>query len=177
MRIISRKEAVAQGLKRYFTGRRCVNGHCAERSLRSECVQCAREKNRAWYARNIEGERARCLAYRNSNIERCRENSRAYNQANLDRGATIARNRRARRRKNGGSHTLKDISEILLMQNGKCAYCRISLNSVRHVDHILPLALGGSNGRENLQILCVPCNKTKSAKHPIDFARSKGLLL
>lgn len=46
-----------------------------------------------------------------------------------------------------------------------------------HVDHIQPLALGGSNDKTNLQLLCPTCNTKKSAKHPIDFMQSRGLLL
>ena len=40
-----------------------------------------------------------------------------------------------------------------------------------------PLALGGSNDKANLQLLCPTCNAKKSAKHPIDFMQSRGLLL
>jgi 5-methylcytosine-specific restriction endonuclease McrA len=77
-----------------------------------------------------------------------------------------------------GSHTAADIAEILKAQGGRCAYCRTSLNRAKkHVDHIVPLALGGSNGRANLQIACAACNQSKSARDPVTFAQSIGLLL
>jgi 5-methylcytosine-specific restriction endonuclease McrA len=47
----------------------------------------------------------------------------------------------------------------------------------RHVDHILPLALGGDNRRKNIQLLCPTCNLSKGAHHPIDHAQRNGLLL
>jgi hypothetical protein len=43
MEIISRKEAKILGLKRYFTGKACVNGHITERTVSSEgCMECSR---------------------------------------------------------------------------------------------------------------------------------------
>ncbi len=36
--------------------------------------------------------------------------------------------------------------------------------ATEEVDHIRPLSAGGSNARSNLQGLCVPCHKEKSAR-------------
>jgi 5-methylcytosine-specific restriction endonuclease McrA len=44
------------------------------------------------------------------------------------------------------------------------------------VDHVLPLSRGGSNGPENLQLLCPKCNLVKGSRHPDDWARENGLL-
>jgi 5-methylcytosine-specific restriction protein A len=46
-------------------------------------------------------------------------------------------------------------------------FCRVCLNNGRHVasdvvDHIKPLAWGGSDERSNKQALCVPCHDAKS---------------
>ena len=41
MKIITRKEAIEQGLKRYYTGKPCKNGHVAERKTSSyACCEC-----------------------------------------------------------------------------------------------------------------------------------------
>jgi len=46
-RVISRAEARAQGLKRYFTGELCANGHIAERKVAGrQCVKCDLERGR-----------------------------------------------------------------------------------------------------------------------------------
>lgn len=43
--VISRKVALERGLSRYFTGKPCVNGHKAERNVRShDCVECNRAR-------------------------------------------------------------------------------------------------------------------------------------
>ncbi|MDZ7969242.1 MAG: HNH endonuclease [Nostoc sp. DedSLP03] len=47
-------------------------------------------------------------------------------------------------------------------QSCHCIFSKTELN----VDHIIPLALGGSNDLSNLQTLCRDCNKKK--KHRID---------
>ena len=42
-KLISRKEAVALGLKFYFTGEPCINGHQAKRRTRvGQCMECDR---------------------------------------------------------------------------------------------------------------------------------------
>jgi hypothetical protein len=46
--ILSREEAKALGLERYFTGKPCRNGHIAERSMRGVCLECRSE----WFAKH-----------------------------------------------------------------------------------------------------------------------------
>ena len=49
MERISRKEAKQQGLKYYFTGEPCSNGHISERLVRDyNCCECAAEHNANW---------------------------------------------------------------------------------------------------------------------------------
>ena len=43
----------------------------------------------------------------------------------------------------------------------QCRICKASGVKLE-VDHIVPLSLGGSNDMDNLQALCVPCNRGKS---------------
>ena len=62
MQIISRKEAIAQGLSRYFTGEPCGHGHIDERYVSGKtCRAC--QKMRDWqYSRIYKAKLA--LAYR-----------------------------------------------------------------------------------------------------------------
>jgi 5-methylcytosine-specific restriction endonuclease McrA len=77
--------------------------------------------------------------------------------------------RRALKRGNGGTHTAADISSQFTRQKGLCFYCHEKLLAY-HVDHVMPLVRGGSNGPENLVIACPSCNMRKNARHPMDFA-------
>jgi 5-methylcytosine-specific restriction endonuclease McrA len=86
--------------------------------------------------------------------------------------------RRARALEAGGEFTAEDIRKLYALQRGRCIYCRKRL-PIRKMqpDHIKPLARGGSNGPENIQLGCGPCNQRKHATDPFVFARKLGRLL
>ena len=48
---------------------------------------------------------------------------------------------------------------ILLRAKGRCMKCGSGKNL--EIDHVVPLAKGGSNRLENLQLLCQRCNRMK----------------
>jgi len=46
-----------------------------------------------------------------------------------------------------------------------CQHCGASLFEIEpHIDHIVPLAKGGTNDESNLQALCAPCNLAKGTQ-------------
>jgi 5-methylcytosine-specific restriction endonuclease McrA len=59
----------------------------------------------------------------------------------------------------------------------KCPYCERSINGAREtvVDHIVPLAKGGTSKMSNLCRVCVECNAKKSALTLNEFATIEGL--
>ena len=72
MDIITRKEAKAQGLKKYFTGNPCKNGHTAERQTSNGiCIACSNIKQKEKYEADPEKARARVRKYYAENSEAC----------------------------------------------------------------------------------------------------------
>jgi 5-methylcytosine-specific restriction endonuclease McrA len=116
--------------------------------------------NRAWYAANPETQRAAV---------------RRWVKANPERWRAIMANRRGR--ESGGQITKERVSGLFTAQKGKCAVCAERLKAGYHIDHIVPLALGGPHSDENIQLLCPSCNTSKGAKHPVDFMQSRGFLI
>lgn len=96
---------------------------------------------------------------------------------NPERAKAIRVRREGRQRGAGGYFTAEDIAEIRHMQKDRCAYCKIKLKGKGHIDHIIPVAKGGSNDRRNLQLTCSKCNFEKNARDPLDYARGRGWLI
>lgn len=80
--------------------------------------------------------------------------------------AIIEMHSRVLRRKVEGEidrHIPHDIRQRVWQRyGGKCAEC--SATEYLEFDHIIPVSRGGSNGEQNVQILCRKCNLSKSNK-------------
>lgn len=66
------------------------------------------------------------------------------------------------------SENAKAIREMYEFMEGRCGYCGISvfwdIAQDVQIDHIVPLALGGTNRPANLIIACKHCNARKNNK-------------
>ena len=60
-------------------------------------------------------------------------------------------------------------AQAFRMYGKTCNYCG---EIGQEVDHVIELAAGGDNTIENLQVLCKPCHKVKTAKY--NSSRLKG---
>lgn len=165
----------------------------ARDGLRTHCKACINAYKIAWSAANRVEVNAYHAAYRAANRENLKaikakwsaENpevlkaSRAKWGANHPESFRVKQqNRRARERKNGGKLSKGIASKLIVLQKGRCACgCKQPLGDDYHLDHIMPVALGGANVDENIQLLRATCNHRKSAKHPIDFMQQRGFLL
>jgi hypothetical protein len=70
MEIITRANALSQGLKHYFTGKPCKHNHICGRITSSRiCIECNRVNRRLWYAKHPKQDRDKSKAYRRKNKE------------------------------------------------------------------------------------------------------------
>jgi len=68
MELISRKEAIKKGLIKFFTGKKCKNGHISEQYTKSwKCVECQKEKAKKYREDNLEKLHAYDVEYSKKN--------------------------------------------------------------------------------------------------------------
>jgi 5-methylcytosine-specific restriction endonuclease McrA len=51
----------------------------------------------------------------------------------------------------------------------RCFYCDCELRENRTIDHMEPIALGGSNDEDNIVVACRPCNEAKGMKSFVEW--------
>lgn len=161
----------------------------AYRALNAEKVQASRdawtEKNayrlpemrKAWRDANPEKMQAMRDAWVAANPEKARRLGAEWRKKHPEAVTRHNHNRRAMKIASGGRLSTDIIKRLHLSQKGKCPCCHEPLGENYHLDHIMPLYMGGSNSDENVQLLRAECNLQKSTKHPVDFMRSRGFLL
>jgi 5-methylcytosine-specific restriction endonuclease McrA len=108
--------------------------------------------------------------YRANNLDKWRESSRKYRENNLEKErARINMKERTRRAQikssGGGNITAAQWQELKEQYNYTCLKCkRREPDIVITLDHVKPLAMGGTHTIENAQPLCHSCNSSKQAR-------------
>jgi hypothetical protein len=95
--IISRSEALALCLTRYFTGKPCRKGHIAERQASNgNCRECERARGHVYDAANREKRLNYFCAHYAANAEKRRAYARAYYAGNREKIAAASRDKAQR---------------------------------------------------------------------------------
>lgn len=134
--------------------------------------QANRERIRAeWAASRTEEKRAiaveRARQWAQANPERRAELRRQYARANPDKVAARTQRRRARQR--GVPSDLVTVTELMRDQDFLCYLCNTPIDPAckyphpmcPSIDHVIPLAKGGTGLRENLRAAHMGCNSAK----------------
>jgi len=168
--------------------------HKSKDTLRSQCKKCCNQTSKQNYQDHKEEINNRHREYQRTHLaeanERAKKHARLhreekkaydryYQQTHREVTRAAWRNRHARKLNNGGFHTVADIAKQYKNQRGKCYYCKTKISQDKRgydVDHVIPLARGGSNGPENLVVTCPTCNRSKNARMPHEWPQGGRLL-
>lgn len=135
------------------------------------CTKCKQEKSLSYFHKDSSkesGYRSVCKTCRFS-LEK--ESNKLYRQS--EEGKIANSNKKGRRMSRikstcDNTVTPESLKQLKEEQDSKCAYCSSDLNfavarSV-HLDHVIPLALGGPHSMHNVVWSCAKCNLKKGAK-------------
>lgn len=190
--IITRKQAKEQGLKFYFTGKECCNGHVDKRmTSNGKCMTCALEykktsKSKEHYKTYRKNHRdkvnERSLAYyykryqepnrelRRTDPDEAYKHSRQWAKENPDKIRATTAKRRSQINKSVPLWYDHDKVKEIYKQ---CRRISKETGVVHHVDHIVPLRgelVCGLHCDQNLQIITAEENMKKGNQLLEEFA-------
>ena len=149
----------------------------AGKSWRVENKEKMDASRKRWYDKNRDKKRQSDLNWYAENKDKASAKNAKWRKENKDKVRAGWQNRKAKKLAYGGKLTPGLSAKLFALQRGKCACCGEPLGENYHMDHVMPLALGGPNTDDNMQLLRKICNLQKHTKHPIDFMQSRGFLL
>lgn len=123
------------------------------------------EESKAWAKLHPEYKSNYYKEHRQQNSE----HGKRWRANNKEKTRHYEQNRRARRKGNGGEIAPAQWESIMDFYGHKCLCCGKE-NIKLTMDHVVPIALGGSHTVDNIQPLCGPCNSRKRDKY-IDYRK------
>lgn len=166
-------------------------GRVRDGSHNGYCRSCYNAYKRERYQANRGSEVARCAAWNRANPERVAANmrahrardpegERAYNAAwrHANREAVRGYDSKKRVKRRAAPSRVAGWQMQIIMESFSempCHYCGTRKGPMT-IDHKVPLARGGSHEVRNLFPACRPCNSSKGATMPEDFALRRGRL-
>lgn len=98
-------------------------------------------------------------AWNHANPEKMREISKRWRGKNPDTKRASNHRRKYRLKGAIGTYTAQEWQDLCDYYGNICLRCKA--NTQLTVDHVVPIALGGSNSIDNIQPLCLSCNCSK----------------
>lgn len=115
---------------------------------------------------------AKYKRWRDSHIESARERVRLWIAADPQRDVAKKHRRRARLKGSGGDFTSSEARELRASYLGRCVYCFEATKT--ELDHVIPVASGGSSDINNIAPACSHCNRSKGSKSLLQFMMRKA---
>lgn len=167
----------------FYKSKKSADGYCYT------CKQCSQKRVREWSLKNPERKNAIRRRNYEENKERYLQISVEWNRTHRDKHVESNRKWRLKnpekylalarkhdlikkdRLVNAGEiPTTEQIRELIIQSRKHCFWCdKIVKDKDLNIDHLYPLAKGGTNNINNLVVSCGLCNRRKHAKHPEQF--------
>lgn len=136
------------------------------RAENPEKVKAAKQRHYKKYAARIY---ANILAWNKANPEATRRHRKLYKSRYPEKVSARDARRRARKVQAEGSYTAAEFVAKLKLYKRHCHWCTKKIEGRPHADHLIALAIGGSNDISNIVPSCARCNLSKGAKLPHEF--------
>jgi 5-methylcytosine-specific restriction endonuclease McrA len=163
-----------QPLTQFYRDKKTRDGH---RAICKDCVKAYfrtdghKQAAKRWNAKQV-------LTIAERRREYLRKYKREVRRANHAKWREHRRHENARRRARVlgaiGTYSIAEWRALLKKYAYRCLCC--GYEGILTVDHIIPLALGGSNSIDNIQPLCFNCNARKGATI-VDYRPTKPILV
>lgn len=146
---------------------------------RSRCKVCMSRDHRSWHSRNWNDSRRsksveRARTWRVENPERDKESHRNWRKNNRPKIAAAKARWNERARSAGPAFTWQEFEALIVLYEGRCAYCGSTPRIIEH-DHRTPLSRGGANNIGNILPCCRRCNSEKGSQTEAEYrARLKS---
>lgn len=122
-------------------------------------LERSHEKHNGWYHERRE-KRGLPPRRKGKDEEKARERNRVWRRVNRDLTNATTRKRRARKANAYGTCSVEQATARIEFYGGMCAYCRVAPHE--QLDHVIPLARGGTNWPSNFRPSCKSCNLSKN---------------
>lgn len=132
------------------------------RNAQPQHKEWMREYRRQWREKNLAHEIAVAREYLITHREATNKQRATYLRNHPEIRRKCMHNRRARLRGDKGSYDIKSWKALCESWGNRCLCCGSTRKLT--IDHVIPLARGGRNVLENLQLLCKSCNSRKGTK-------------
>lgn len=156
--------------------------------LRNDCKDCTKNRSHQSAERNVEKRREYMKQYAEKNRlhlntearRRAETNSRKlyFRRYRVINKPTVQKNEQRYRQNNRHKEVARRHARrampltdqareyIAILQNDPCSYCGTAGGTI---DHIIPVAKGGTNDWDNLTAACLSCNSKKHDRHLLTF--------
>lgn len=154
---------------------KCSDCYAAQRAThRSNNAERIAAKRRAHYEANRDSILARHRKYHREHYAELKAKQDAYRALNPEVWASSAGRRRTRIRTNmDAQDKTMSVEYRKAIANDPCRYCGARADRM-HVDHMVPLARGGTEHWWNLTAACASCNLRKNVKTAAEFIGLQG---